>query len=212
MSPAQRRSRGFTLIELMVAVFITAIVFAMGYGAVNQALNNREALEERQKRLLEIQTTMRTLAQDFGQLSSRPVRDPTGDTLQPVLRSQQGSQPYLTFTRGGWANPAGVQRPALQRVAYLLEDNKLVREHWPVLDALLSTQPIKKDLLTGVRSVTFKYMDVSRQMKDAWPPLTTAATAPGQQNPAVRMRPIAVEVTLETDDFGKIRRLFEVPT
>ena len=70
MSP---RPRGFTLIELAVAIFITAVLFAIGYGAVNQAVNNREALEERQERLLAVQTTMRVLGQDIGQLALRPL-------------------------------------------------------------------------------------------------------------------------------------------
>jgi general secretion pathway protein J len=202
------RARGFTLIELMVAIFITAIVFAMGYGAVNQALGNKQALEDRQERLLAVQTTMRVLAQDFGQLSSRPVRDPTGDSWQPVLRSGQTTQPFLTFTRAGWANPAGVQRPALQRVAYTLDNKILRREYWPVLDSLLSTQTVKRELVTGVRSVTFRYMDVSRQWRDQWPPQGLA----GDPNVNLRARPIAVEVTIELDDWGKLRRVFEVPT
>jgi general secretion pathway protein J len=201
-------ARGFTLIELMVAIFITAIVFAMGYGAVNQALNNREALEARQERLLAVQTTIRTFAQDFGQLSSRPVRDATGDNLQPVLRTEQSTQPYLTFTRAGWANPAGVQRPALQRVSYVLEGGTLRREHLPVLDAMLSTQTVKRELLTRVRTVQFRYMDVSRQWREQWPPQALA----GSPNINVRARPIAVEVTIELEDWGKIRRVFEVPT
>jgi general secretion pathway protein J len=202
------RARGFTLIELMVALFITAIVFAMGYGAVNQALGSRQALEDRQQRLLAVQTTMRVLAQDFGQLASRPVRDPTGNSWQPVLRSGQNTQPYLTFTRGGWANPAGVQRPTLQRVAYMLDSDKLVREHWPVLDSLLATQPIRREMLTGVRSVTFRYMDVTRQWRDQWPPPGLA----GDPDINLRTRPIAVEVTIDLDDWGKVKRVFEVPT
>jgi general secretion pathway protein J len=201
-------ARGFTLIELMVAIFITAIVFAMGYGAVNQALNNRETLEARQQRLLAVQTTIRTFAQDFGQLSSRPVRDATGDNQQPVLRTEQSTQPYLTFTRAGWANPAGVQRPALQRVSYVLESGTLRREHLPVLDAMLSTQTVKRELLTGVRSVQFRYMDESRQWREQWPPQAVA----GGPNSNVRARPIAIEVTIELEDWGKIRRVFEVPT
>jgi general secretion pathway protein J len=202
------KTRGFTLIELMVALFITALIFAMGYGAVNQALNNREALEERQTRLLAVQTTMRVLAQDFAQLAPRPVRDPTGDNWQPVLITGQSTQPYVTFTRGGWANPAGVQRPALQRVTYILEGEKFRREYWPVLDSLLSTTTVKRELLDGVKSVTFRYMDVSRQWREQWPP----QGLPGTANVNLRMRPIAVEVTLELNDWGKIKRLFEVPT
>jgi general secretion pathway protein J len=203
-----RTARGFTLIELMVAIFITAIVFAMGYGAINQALSSKQALEQRQERLLAVQTTMRMMAQDFGQLAARPVRDPTGDSWSPVLKSGQTTQPYLTFTKGGWANPAGIQRPALQRVSYILENNTLRREHYPVLDALLSTQTVKRELLTGVKSVQFRYMDVNRQWKDQWP----AAGLAGDPNVNMRSRPVAVEVTIELDDWGKIRRIFEVPT
>lgn len=202
------RTRGFTLIELMVALFITAIVFALGYGAVNQALNSRQGLEEKQARLLAVQTTMRVFAQDFDQLSLRPVRDAAGQSWQPVLISSQGTQPYLTFTRGGWANPAGVQRPALQRVTYSLDKEALSRDYWPVLDSLLSTLMVKRQLLTGVRSVTFRYMDEARQWRPEWPP----APVPGAQLVNLRIRPIAVEVTLELDDFGKITRIFEVPT
>jgi general secretion pathway protein J len=202
------KARGFTLIELMVALFITAIVFAMGYGAVNQALNSKGALEEKQERLLAVQTTMRIFSQDFGQLASRPIRDPTGDSWQAVLKTGQNAQPYLSFTRGGWANPAGVQRPSLQRVAYVLEDKTLRRDHYPVLDYLLSTQPVKRELLTGVKSVTFRYMDVSRQWRDAWPPPGLA----GDPNVNLRARPIAIEVTLDLDDWGKLKRVFEIPT
>src|ERR1700691_1468348 len=80
-------NRGFTLIELMVAVFITAIVLAMGYGAVNQALQNREALDAREERLHAVQTTMRILTQDLTQLPPRPVRQPIGDGWLPALQS-----------------------------------------------------------------------------------------------------------------------------
>lgn len=203
------RARGFTLIELMVAIFITALVAAMGYGAINQAINSRSGLELRQAKLLAVQTTMRVMAQDFGQLSLRPVRDAAGQSYQPVLLSGQGTQPYLTFTRGGWANPAGVQRPALQRVTYSLDNKTLDRDYWPVLDSLVSTQIVKRQLLEGVTSVTFRYMDVSRQWREQWPPNTAV---PGAQQQNLRHRPIAIEVVIDTEEFGKLRRVFEVPT
>jgi len=207
------RQRGFTLIELLVAVFITAILFAIGYGAVNQAVKNREALEQQQDRLIAIQTAMRTLAQDVNQMAMRPIRDPSGNDLLPVIQATGSDQKRLVeFTRGGWANPAGVQRPALQRVVYLFEDNTLRRQYWPVLDPLLSTEPIKKDLCTGVKSVKFRYMDVGRQWRDTWPPTTAVTTGANGVNPALRQRPVAVEVTIELNDWGKIVRVLEVPT
>jgi len=145
------RQRGFTLIELAVAVFITAILFAIGYGAVNQAIKNRDALEQQQDRLIAVQTAMRTIAQDVNQLSMRPIRDPTGNGWLPVLSAAGNTQRILELTRGGWANPAGVQRPALQRVAYVMDGTTLRREYWPVLDPLLSTEPVKRDLCAHVR-------------------------------------------------------------
>ena len=67
------RNRGFTLLELLVAMFIAAIMFAIGYGAINQAVNNHSAVADQQARLLELQTAMRVLEQDFVQLEPRPV-------------------------------------------------------------------------------------------------------------------------------------------
>jgi hypothetical protein len=52
-------------------------------------------------------------------------------------------------------------------------------------------------------------MDVSRQWRDTWPPQSAAS---GNAQMTLRHRPIAVEVTIDLDDWGKIKRIFEVPT
>jgi len=204
------RDRGFTLLELLVAMFIAAVMFAIGYGAINQALNNHNALQEQQTRLLEVQTAMRVMEQDFVQLAPRPVRQPIGDGWLPALLGQADptTQPVLQLTRGGWANPTGLQRPGLQRVAYFFEKNTLRREYWTVLDPTLTATTMKRDLLTHVKSVTFRYMDVSRQWQTQWPP-TGVSGATGQES-TLRMRPIAVEITLDTEDWGKLVRTIEV--
>ena len=204
------RHRGFTLLELLVAMFIAALMFAIGYGAINQAMNNHSALQEQQARLLEVQTAMRVLEQDIVQLAPRPIRQPVGDGWLPALIGQADptAQPILQLTRGGWNNPNGVQRPGLQRVAYFLEKDTLRREYWTVLDPTLQNTTMKRDLLTHVKTVTFRFMDMSRQWQTQWPP-TAVAGATGQES-ALRMRPIAVEITLDTDDWGKLVRTIEV--
>jgi general secretion pathway protein J len=201
------RHHGFTLIEVLVATFITAIVIAIGASTVNQVVNNRERVQAQQERLLAVQKTMRLFTQDFTQLVPRPVRDPVGNSYQPALRGQPERQPVVILTRGGWANPAGIQRPALQRVAYVLENGKLRREHFPVLDGTLTTEPIRRELLDGVKSISIRYMDLSRRWRDRWPP----QGVPGGQGLQLRLRPIAVEVTLELEDWGKLVRILEVP-
>lgn len=208
MSP---RSRGFTLLELLVALFIAAVMFAMGYGAISQALTSRDSLKEQQAHLLELQTAVRTLEQDFVQLAARPVRQAIGDEpAQPALQGAvPGTQPIVALTRAGWANPAGLQRPGLQRVAYFLENGTLRREHWNVLDPTLASTTTKRDLLRHVKSVTVRYLDINRQWVDQWPPATSCPTCKFSEQ-ALRERPLAVEITLDTENWGKIVRIIEI--
>ena len=52
---AAREGRdGFTLVELLVALFITAIMFAIGYRALDQALTSRQELDEHTARLIAV--------------------------------------------------------------------------------------------------------------------------------------------------------------
>ena len=177
---AKANPRGFTLIELLVALFIAALMFAMGYGAINQALQNRGAIRRHEENLVQLETAMRVIEQDFVQLAPRPVRDPVGDNWVPCLQGNPPSDTSNTadttassdstdtsdtadtssalviLTRNGWSNPTGLQRPELQRVAYVLDNGTLVREHWNVLDTTLSSQPVKRNLLKHLRSVTFR--------------------------------------------------------
>jgi general secretion pathway protein J len=209
-----RTPSGFTLVELVIALFITAIIFAMGYGAVNQTLAHRGELEEQQARLLAVQTTMRLFAQDFGQIVARPVREPIGDGWQPSVESSAdakstgGGQALISLTRSGWANPAGIQRPALQRVTYTFENGTLFREYYPVLDAILGSKMTRREVLKDIRSVNVRYLQGPKQWVDQWPTQPIQSTVPfGAQ----RQRPMAIEVTVDLHDWGKIVRLFEIP-
>jgi general secretion pathway protein J len=199
------RARAFTLIELLVALFITAVIFAMGYGAINQALNDREAVTVLQERLTAVQKTVGILTRDFTQLVPRPVRESVGDGWQPALTTSESGASLVEFTRGGWPNPAGIQRPSLQRVSYVLEDGKLRRRHSMVLDATLASRLVTRDLLDKVTAVTFRFMDGARQWRTEWPP-----PQPNDPETTRRMRPIAVEVTLELEDWGRLTRVIEV--
>lgn len=203
-----RQARGFTLAELLVALLITAIIFAMGYGAINQALSNREAVTRNQQRLAEIQRTMRMLVQDFSQASPRPVREPVGGAPEGAFISgRPGSGALVTLTRAGWANPAGVQRATLQRVSYGLVDGRLVRETRPMLDAVSTAPSRSQTLIQGVRSLRFRYLDDGRNWRDVWPVPQAGALSPARM---LRWRPRAVEVTIDLEDWGRVVRIIEV--
>jgi general secretion pathway protein J len=222
-----RRQRGFTLVELLVALFIAAVMFAIGYGAIQQALTSHDALKDQQAHLLELQNAVRVMEQDFVQLAPRPVRQAVGDEpAQPALAgsaasteaalsspttgSTTGAPPIVAFTRTGWANPKGLQRTGLQRVAYFLENGTLRREHWSVLDPTLASTTTRRDLLMHVKAVTIRYMDVNHQWQDQWPPATSTTFISQALEASLRQRPLAVEITLDTEDWGKVVRIVEI--
>jgi len=221
-----RRQRGFTLVELLVALFIAAVMFAIGYGAIRQALASHEMLKDQQTHLLELQNAVRVMEQDFLQVAPRPVRQPVGDEpAQPALAggatntqaalsssssSTTSSPAIVAFTRAGWANPRGLQRTGLERVAYFFENGTLRRENWSVLDPTLASTTTRRDLLTHVKAVTIRYMDVNHQWQEQWPPATNATLIGQAQETTLRSRPLAVEITLDTEDWGRVVRIVEI--
>jgi general secretion pathway protein J len=103
-----------------------------------------------------------------------------------------------------------LQRTGLQRVAYFLENGTLRREHWSVLDPTLASTTTRRDLLTHVKAVTIRYMDVNHQWQDQWPPATSTTFISQAPEASLRQRPLAVEITLDTEDFGKVVRIVEI--
>jgi type II secretory pathway component PulJ len=114
------------------------------------------------------------------------------------------SLPLAELTRGGWSNTAGQQRSTLQRVSYALIDDVLKRSYTTALDTVQGTNPVVQDLLSGVKTIQFRYLDGNQTWQNAWPPPTV------QPPDSWRARPVAVEVTIELKDWGRIRRLVEV--
>ena len=133
----------------------------------------------------------------------------------PAISADDRDNTLVTFTRTGWSNPAGVQRPAEQRVRYRFIDGSLVREHWLSVDPALNTEPRQRVLLTRVKSVEIRFLDpVSRNWRTEWPPLDAP---PDRSGPATSTScccrgrwPSSSRVVLE--DWGRVQRLFEIPT
>jgi len=240
MQRHSHKRSGFTLVELLVALFITAIMFTVGYRALEQALTGRKEVEQQAARLIAIQQAMRWLEQDFELLQPRPVRSLLGDSYDPALTTAQtttttgatslgssatsaagsstaansahsthstNSAPIVTLTRGGWTNLAGIQRSELQRVTYMLDQGTLTRAYYPVLDATASVALVQRPLLDHVRRFSLRFMDAGRQWRSDWPATELGTVA---QKQSLRFRPVAVEITLELDDWGTLVRVVEI--
>ncbi len=197
------RQRGMTLIEVLVAMAIFAILAAIAYGALNRSIASAEILGDRMTRLQSVQRAVLQLEQDFMQLAPRPVRQEFGEEREPALATGVLGL-GIELTRGGWSNPAGLPRGTLQRVLYYVEDNVLVRTHWNVLDRTAGNLPIEVELLDDIESVDFRFMLDNGEWTDEWPPGLQPATG------SLRLRPRAVEFVIVLPDEGEIRRLVEV--
>jgi general secretion pathway protein J len=195
---------GFTLLELLVAMAIFAVVSTLALTGYTQLQRQSEYTEQRLARLREVQRAVQTICQDLEQLEPRPIREPLGDARIPALQAVDTLEYRLQLTRAGWSNTGGLARPTLQRVGYRLDQDALWRDHWPALDRTLVVEPVKLQMLDGVRSVSFRFLTPNRDWVDRWPALESA----GRRDE--RSRPAAIELIIELEDWGEIRRLVEV--
>ncbi len=199
------RERGFTLLEIMIATVILAVMGLMAFRAVSEARVAVENAGGHLERLRLVQRAVQILDTDFRTLTGRPVRESIGDGQRASLLRDPNSISLVELSHGGWPNGAGTPRGTAQRVIYRVEENKLIREHWNVMDATLATPPVKRELLKEVERVEIRYLNTSREWIAEWPPLG------GSGGRELFARPLAVEITLVLSDYGEIRRLIETP-
>ena len=158
-----RRQYGFTLMEIMIAMFIFAIVMAMIVSGFTMVVRSNETLHEHQTRFSKIQLAVTIITRDLSQMIERDILDNDGTKLASIISDYNGHR--FEFTRGGYVNPfASAKRSTLVRVVYRFENNGIIREVWPVLDRAPSTEPSRRLLLTNVKDFYIDMLDASGEL------------------------------------------------
>jgi general secretion pathway protein J len=201
------RRRGFSLIELLVALAVFAALAAAAYGGLAEIARVRGALAERQDRFAAVVRAITTFERDLRQVVSRPVRDERGAEL-PALA---GAADRIELTRFGFANPRAEPRSNLERVAYAVDARRLMRGRYAVLDRAPGTVPTATVLFENVDGLRLRYLGTDGIWRDTWPPADIPAGSPtGTQT--VALLPRAIEFRIDVAGTGELRRIVELPS
>jgi len=203
---ALQRNRGFTLFELLVAMSIFAIVSYMAYTGLLQVMDARAHTQRVENRLARLQMTFLSIGRDIQHMTNRPVRSEYGDEIAALKGGELGDY-RLELTRTGHRNPARAPRSLLQRIAYVVEDEKLYRVTWPVLDRAQNTEPRRTMLLDKTENLEIRFLEKDGEWLSEWP----AANAQAGNPRGVITSPRAVAIKVTLPDMGEINRIFILP-
>jgi general secretion pathway protein J len=193
-----RHPNGFTLVELVVALAIFALISAAGVSLLSYSVDAQASTGERLDEVAAIRRVGALLTADLAQATPRISRDTEG-RQQVAFAGGTGAagEVALAFVRRGWSNEAGEARSSLQKVEYRLADGILYRRSWPMVDGAVP-RPASR-ALAGVRSLTLRYR-IDGEWRDRWD-----SKRPGAL-------PQAVEAVADIEGPGRVRQLFLVGT
>ncbi len=206
-APRAPRPRGMSLLELLVAVAIFAIVAALAWGGLDALARQRAVLDARIAETDALQRAIGQLGRDLQQAAPRPARGGDGRVLPALLGDGDGLELSVLRPPAGWSGGSGVER-----VAWRCGPDGLTRARGPLAPRPGAPAPEALPAIAGAGACRWRFLDAAGRALPAWPPREAAPDA----------LPRAVELRLrlpgpEADAGGRaaegpeIRRVFELP-
>lgn len=148
---------GFTLIEMLVSLFIFSLISAGTMTVMSSSIAVRDRVNQGTEELNRLQAARAIMRTDFERISLRARRDILG-SFEPYVLTTDGES-LINFTRLGRENPGGLQpRGDAERVAYFFRDGKLIRQSWPTANPDVSTQPREIVLFEDLLSARIEFL------------------------------------------------------
>lgn len=185
-----------------MALAIFGLLATLSYGGLQTVMTQQSMTEEFANELAELQKLYLVMQRDIEQVMLRPIRDEYGDEQPPLVGGET-----LQLTRAGWRNPAGRPRSSLQRVAYALEEEQLVRYTWSVLDRAQDSEALVQPLSEAIEELRLRYLGANDEWTEQWPNVQAGA----DPNIVPETLPRVVEVTVEHESYGSIVWVFQLP-
>lgn len=173
---------GFTLVELLVALAIFALMSVAGVTLLRSGSDTQLAVKARLEGLSRTSLLYNLLEGDLAQAVARPVRDSAGQPVPAFTRNDAGrAGQQFGLVRAGWSNFDDAPRAGLQRVGYLLDGKTLKRVSWPMLDGAAPGDAAT--LIENVTSLKLRFRDDKGEWRGDW-----TATDPHALPRAVELR------------------------
>jgi general secretion pathway protein J len=182
-----QNKRGFTLIEILVALLIFTILSAILVSALHQVINIQASVEANAERLRKLQFALLTMSRDIEQTVNRPVLMSSGKKQAVFM----GSPQQFTLTHTG---------SSLVRVTYTWSNHSLWRMKWDKLDQMPDASSAKKLLMANVENASFQYLDRDGRFRNDWPAVSQADKA----------LPRAVRVMLTLSNWGTLSQIYVI--
>lgn len=190
----KHRENGFTLIEIIIALFIFAIISVIISYGLNNVFTAKQKISHVEQRLNQLQFTVTLMQHDISQLIDYISLDTNNAS------STSGDNMHFKFTTTDNENPQGLeQRDNLMQVSYTWANNKLTRNIWFNTNKDIHPKVISRILLPNVTHFKFRYLTPTGFI-DTWPPPNQLSMAP----------PKAVQVTFTIPGWGTISQLYRI--
>lgn len=190
-----RAARGFTLLEVLIAVGLLAVVGTLAVGGLRAVLRSAAAIEQEQAQLQALQSTLTRLEADLQQALARSTR--SLDSQQ--LAAFSGTELSLNLVRGGRRDWLAQGRSSLVAISWRASAEGLIREQRDPVDAVPGALAEPRMMLGGARW-RLGYLDDGLRSHALWPP-------EGSQ----QALPRALRAEIELAPGVRIERLFELP-
>lgn len=204
-----KAQRGLTLIELLIAMTIFAVIAVMSYRSLSGLMQTRTQLQAETSRLRDVSLFLARVESDLDAVIDRAIRNVDDNIAAPLCVSAfavSGNEATLAFTRGGFAETDGLGS-APQRIGYRLRDNVIEMLQWPALDAAPRSVPEVFPALGDIRALNLRTLDKGGVWRNEWPPAPATCV---QRETVASTFPGAIELTLTLATGEVITRVFAI--